>query len=137
MAHHSNARLPEHFSFLQHMPGFPCPFRELAQALPQLLPAGSALDLEMPFLGLSAVMRKTQKGKVLWLFASLLRLLSGKSPEFDAARLLLRQLKAESFQSVLQPFEKTLCIVLVLKAGQKIIRKAKIIRLGSACSPGG
>ncbi len=69
--HHSYLGLPDHLSLPQHMAGLPCPVRKFAQALPQLLAAGSALHLEVSLPGLSAVMRKPQKGKLFRFLASL------------------------------------------------------------------
>jgi hypothetical protein len=131
VAHHSRAGLPEHLPFLQDMSGLLCPVRELAQALPQLLTAGTALDHEVSFLGLPAVMREAQKGKLLRLLASSVRILAGKSPKCDAVGFLLCQLQPESFESVPKALPKTLRIVFVLKTGQKIIGKTEVVRFAA------
>jgi len=120
MPQHSYPCLSEHLPFLQYISGFLCPVGEFVQALPQLLSAGSALDLKVSHLGLPAVMRKSQKGELLGFLASLVRALPSKPPEFDASCFFLRQFQPKPFEPVLKTLLKTLRIVLVLKAGYKV-----------------
>src|SRR3989339_1082484 len=131
MPQHSNPCLPEHFSFLQYTSGILRPIGEFLQALPQLLTAGPALDLKVSLLGLPTIMHKSQKGKLLGFLASLVRVLPCKAPEFDASCLLFRQFQPNPFEPVLKTLLKTLCILLVLKAGYKIVREAEVVRLPS------
>jgi len=120
VAQYSYPCLPKHLSFPQYRSDFLCPVGELLQALPQLLSAGSALDLKVSHLGLPAVMRKSQKGELLGFLASLVRALPSKPPEFDASCFFLRQFQPKLFEPVLKTLLKTLRIVLVLKAGYKV-----------------
>ena len=131
MAQHSNPCLPEHLSFPQYMPGFLRPVGEPLQALPQLLTAGPALHLKVSLFGFSTIMRQSQKGELLGFLASLVCVLPSKSPEFDASCFLLCLLQPKPFEPVLKTLLKTLRIVLVLKAGYKIISEAEVVRLPS------
>jgi len=126
MPQHSTPCLPEHLSLPQYSSGLPRPVGKSSQALSQLVSAGPAFDLEAPFLGLSAIMRKSQKGELLGFLTSLVRVLPSKAPEFDASGFLLCQFQSKSFEPVLQSLLKALRIVLVLKAGYKIISEAEI-----------
>jgi len=130
VADHFCPCLPEHLPFLQHRSDFYCPVGEFAQALPQLLTAGSALNLKVPLLCLPAVMREAQEGEIFRFSATLLRILPGKPPEFDTAGFLLCQFESKSFEPVPKAFSKTLRIALVLKAGQKIVGETKIMGVG-------
>ena len=126
---HPGSGLPEHLPFSEHPSGLFRPIAEVAQTYAQLLATGAALDLEVSPLGLAAIMRKTQKGKLLWLLAALVCIFSCIAAKLDAARFLLRQLQTKAFQPVLQAPVKILCLALVLKAGQKVIGEPKIMRL--------
>ena len=128
VAQYSYPCLPEHLPFPQYGSDFLCPVGEFLQTLPQFLTAGSALDLKVSCLGLPAIMRKSQKGELLRFLASPVGILPGKSSKFDAACLLLGQFQPKPFEPGLKTSLKTLRIVSVLKAGNKIISKAKIIR---------
>jgi hypothetical protein len=120
MAQHSYPCLPEHLPFPQYLSGLLCPVGELLQALPQLLTAGTALDLKVSFLGFPTIVCKSKKGQLLGFLASPIGNLPSKTPELDASGLLLGHFQPESFEPVLKPFLKTLCIILVLKAGDKV-----------------
>ena len=120
VAQHSYPCLPEHLPFPQYRSGFLYPVGELLQALPQLLTAGSALNLKVSFLGLPTIMRKSQKSKLLRFLASPVRIPPSKPPEFDASCLLLGQLQPKCFEPVFQLLLKTLRIIPVLKAGHKV-----------------
>ena len=61
----------EHLAFAQLGPHATRPLREFAQTAPELLTAGSAFDLEVSLLGLSAVMGEAQEGKLLLSCAAL------------------------------------------------------------------
>ena len=54
--------------------------------------------------------------------------LSGIATKFDAAGLFPSHLQTKAFQPVLKALTKYLGIVPVLKAGQKIVGKTKIVR---------
>ena len=72
-------------------------------------------------------MLETQKSEILWLFASLLRIPPGKSTKLDTAGLIFRQFEPKLLQSVFQASVKSLRLVLVLKAGQKIVGEAEML----------
>ena len=92
--------LPEHFSLCHYVPALFGPVCELTQALTQLLAAGATFDLEVSFSGLAAIMRKSQKGKLLWFLAPLVGILTGKTAKFDATRLLLGYFQTKTFKPV-------------------------------------
>jgi len=98
--HHSYLGLPEHLSLPQHMADFLRPVRKFAQTLPQLLTAGSALHLEVSLFRLPAVMRESQKGKLLRLLTPLVCIFPGKSSKFHALGLLFRQSESKPFEPV-------------------------------------
>jgi len=134
MPAHSCSGLSEHLPFSQHMSGFLCPVRELTQTLPQFLATGTTFNLEVSLPGLAAIMRKPQKGKLLWFLAASVRIFACKTAKFDAACFLFCQFKTKALQAVFQASLKILRIALVLKAGQKIIGKPKIIRFTATLS---
>jgi len=117
---HPGPGLPEHLPFSEHPSGLFRPVAEIAQTLAQFLATGAAFDLEVSPLGLAAIVRKAQKGKLLWFLAALICTFTCKPAKLDAARFLLRQLQTKAFQPVLQAALKILCIALVLKTGQKV-----------------
>src|SRR5512143_1138005 len=131
MSQHAGPCLSEYLPFPQYQSGLLYPVLEFAQALPQPLSAGPAFDLKVPSLGLPAIVRKSQKGKLLRLLASPVRILPSKSSEFDAPRLLLRQFQPNPFELLLQTSLKTFRIVLVPKAGHEIVGETEIIRPSS------
>src|SRR5512139_1122254 len=128
MSQHAGPCLSEYLPFPQYQSGLLYPVFEFAQALPQPLSTGPAFDLKVPSLGLPAVVRKSQKGKLLRLLAPPVRIVPSKSSEFDASRLLLRQFQPNPFELFLQTLLKTLRIVLVPKAGYEVVGETKIVR---------
>ena len=90
----------QHLSFPQNRPALACPFGKFPEALCKFLATGAALYLAVPRPALSAIMRKSQKGKLLWLFAAFLRICTRKSPKFNAAGLLFGHLQAKTLQPV-------------------------------------
>jgi hypothetical protein len=89
MAQHSGPCLPEYLSFPQYKSGFLCPVLEFAQALPKPLSAGPTFDPKVPFPGLPAIVRKSQKGKLLRFLASPVRILPSKPPEYLGSDLFI------------------------------------------------
>ena len=129
---HSPLGLAKHLPFAQNTPHATRPVRERSYAQSKLLPAGSSLHLEVPLLGLTTVVREAQKGKLLWLLTLLACIFTRKSAKFYAAGLCKRQFQPKTLQPVLLSVHKVLCICLVLKAGQIIIGKTKIVCLTPA-----
>ncbi len=80
--------LPQHLAFRQHIPRLLCPVCQLLQALSHLLAARAAFDLEAPFPGLPAIMRKSQKGELLRFLTSLVRTLTSKASKLNASCFL-------------------------------------------------
>ena len=85
----ADAGLPEHISLLQYISGVPCPVRELGQALAQLLTAGAMFDFEVSLFCFPAVVRESQKGKLLGFLAALLCVLACIPHKFDTVGLFL------------------------------------------------
>ena len=77
-------------------------------------------------------MGKSQKGELLGFLPSFACPLPCKPTKFDATCLFRRQFQSKSLEPIFQLFTKRLCVGLILKAGQKIIRKTKVIRLAPA-----
>ena len=119
----------QHFAFAHYATRPYGPVRKLPQTGSQLLAAGATLQLEVSSPGLATIMGKTQKSELLRLGAALPGAFSGKTTKLDAAGLLLGHLQTKAFQPVLQSLTKSPRILLVLKTGQKIIGKTKIMRL--------
>ena len=89
MPKHADTGLPEHIPLLQYATGLPCPVREIGQALTQLLAAGATFDFEVSFFCFPAVVRESQKGKLLWFLAALICVLTCIPPKFDTVGLFL------------------------------------------------
>ena len=111
--------LAQHLAFPYPSPSVAYPVCERSQALPRFLATRAAFDLEVPVLGLAAVVRQTEKGELLWLLASLVRRFPSKTAELDASGFLHCQLQPEFTQPVRQLLEERLGIASVLKARRK------------------
>jgi len=117
------------------MPGVACPVCERTQALPQLLATRAAFDLEVALFGLPAVMGKPQKGELLRFLAALVRRFPRKTAELDASGFRRCQLQLEFAEPFWELLETSLRIVSVLKARQKVVGEAKVVRLPATLLP--
>src|SRR5260370_527228 len=76
-------------------------------------------------------MREAQKIKRLWFPIATFCFLFRKPPKANQLRLAWFYLQVELFQPRFHLPKKTLCVFAILKARQKVIRKAKVIGLPS------
>jgi hypothetical protein len=67
----------------------------LSQATPEFLTAGSALDFEIAPFGLSTVMGKTQKVKLIWFLSSFAGIFSRKTTKSETLRFIFRQFQTK------------------------------------------
>ena len=65
MASHSYRGIPQHLAFGQSTPALLCPFGKPVQAQSELLSTGAPFKFEMSLSSLAAIVRKTQKVKLL------------------------------------------------------------------------
>jgi hypothetical protein len=98
MPGHPISGLAQHLSFPHHASGSARPVREFVQTLVHFLATRAAFHFEVPFLVLSAVMRKSQKGELLRFLASLVRTLTSKASELEASCFLRCQLQPKSVE---------------------------------------
>jgi hypothetical protein len=100
MPRHANLCPTKHFPFPQNSPAFARPFRELTESLREFLATGTPLNLEFPIPGFTAIVGKSQKGKLFWLLYALLRICTRKTAKFDTACLLFGYFQAKTFKPV-------------------------------------
>src|ERR1700726_2662808 len=86
---------------------------------------GLALQGKFPPPVLSADVREAQEVECLWLsFPSLLPVSFGKKPELDPARLVWVEFQSKVLQLLPQVLQKTVCVLLVLKTQDRVVRIA-------------
>jgi hypothetical protein len=95
----TNPRSSQHLSFLEYIPATTRPVRKLVDSQTQPLTIGTPFHLKMAFLGLSAIVRKSQESELLRLLASSPGILAGEATKFDTLSLFLGQLQTKVYQS--------------------------------------
>jgi hypothetical protein len=84
----TNLRPPQHLPFREYVPATTRPIRKLVDSQTQPLAVGAPFHLKMAFLGLSAIVRKSQEGELLWLTAASPGVLAGEATKFDTLSLI-------------------------------------------------
>ena len=108
------------------------PFLYLFQFRAILLARCPPLHLKASWARLPAIMREAQKVERLWLLVSAPSALFGKPAELQQLRLTWLYLQVKLRQPCLHLFEEPFGILSILKAGQEVIRKSKVIGFPTA-----